>query len=74
MEEDQLQPALTRTESHLRFAGLLQLGIAQTPQLHLNTQMLTCQTDVVAVGGEEGGEGGEGGGDYALPKTTSGNT
>lgn len=58
MEEDQLQPALTRTESHLGFAGLLQLGIAQTPQLHLNTQTLTCQIDVVGVGGEGGVEGG----------------
>lgn len=37
MEEDQLQPALTRPQNQLRLAGLLQLRIAQAPQLHLNT-------------------------------------
>lgn len=47
MEEDQLQPALTRPQSQLRLVGLLQLRIAQTPQLHLNTHRSpACQLDV----------------------------
>lgn len=37
VEEDQLQPALTRLQSQLWRAGLLRLGLTQPPQLHLNT-------------------------------------
>lgn len=37
MESHQLQPAVTWTQGELRTAGLLQLWVTQTPQLHLHT-------------------------------------
>lgn len=48
VEKHQLQPALTRTQGQLRTAGLLQLRITQTPQLHLYAQR---EGDIKIVGG-----------------------
>ena len=41
MESHQLQPAVTWAQGELRTAGLLQLWVAQTPQLHLHTHTHT---------------------------------